>query len=236
MVDEITREARTMAKRTGAKRAAPKRAGAKRATSKTTRPAGSSKQPHGDSAAALRQALLDLVETQGWRDLSFADIAEQAGVPIADAHRIYSSKAAILLALSRALDERILSSLESDPLEGSAKDRLFDLLMRRFDVLKGDGAAYRRLMRQLPATPGEFAALMCQLRRSLALMLETAGISASGLKGALRLKGLTAIYFAGLRAFSADESEDLAKTMAEVDKRLGQAERLSEMLGRRRAA
>jgi hypothetical protein len=40
----------------------------------------------------------------------------------------------------------------------------------------------------------------------------------------------------GLRAFASDESEDLSKTMAEVDKRLGQAERLSGMLNRRRAA
>lgn len=216
-----------------------KRAAAKKTTSKTKRPARSGPArtaSGGDPAAALRRALLDLVETQGWIDLSFAEIAEHAGVPIAEAHRLYPSKTAVLLALTRSVDERILSGVAADPLEGSAKDRLFDLLMRRFDILKAHRGAYRRLMRQLPATPPEFAALLCQLRRSLALTLETAGISASGLKGALRLKGLLAIYLAGLRAFASDESEDLSKTMAEVDKRLGQAERLSGMLNRRRAA
>jgi hypothetical protein len=70
----------------------------------------------------------------------------------------------------------------------------------------------------------------------LSLTLETAGISASGLKGALRLKGLLAIYLAGLRAFASDESDDLSKTMAEIDKRLGQAEKISEMVQRRRPA
>ncbi|WP_395020481.1 hypothetical protein [Dongia sp.] len=208
-----------------------KRAGAKKAARKTApKPA---RAGGGDSAAALRRALLKLVETQGWIDLSFAEIADQAGVPIAEAHRVYPSKTAILLGLSRAIDERILTSLGGDPLEGTAKDRLFDIIMRRFDILKGDREAYRRLMRQLPATPDSFAALLCQLRRSLALTLEAAGISASGLKGALRLKGLLAIYLAGLRAFAQDESDDLAKTMAEIDKRLGQAERLSGMLHRR---
>jgi ubiquinone biosynthesis protein COQ9 len=220
-----------MAKRAGAKKTARKKAAApKRPAAKTARASG------GDSAAALRRALLDLVETQGWIDLSFAEIAEHGGVPIAEAHRIYSSKTAILIGLTRAIDERILNSLASDPLEGSAKDRLFDIVMRRFDVLKADRNAYRRLMRQLPATPNAFAALLCQLRRSFALTLETAGISASGLKGALRLKGLLAIYVAGLRVFANDESEDLAKTMAEIDKRLGQAEKISEMLQRRRPA
>lgn len=226
-----------MAKRAGAKKAARKSA-PKRAAPKTSGPKASDtkrgRASGGDAADSLRRALLELVETQGWIDLSFAEIAEQAGVPIAEAHRIYSSKTAILLGLTRSIDERILNSLAVDPLEGSAKDRLFDIVMRRFDVLKADRNAYRRLMRQLPATPNAFAALLCQLRRSLSLALETAGISASGLKGALRLKGLLAIYAAGLRVFANDESEDLAKTMAEIDKRLGQAERLSEMLQRRR--
>ena len=213
-----------MAKRAGAKKTARKAA---------AKPARASS---GDSAGALRQALLGLVETQGWIDLSFAEIAEKAGVPIAEAHRIYPSKTAVLLGLTRSIDERILTSLTNDPLEGTAKDRLFDIVMRRFDVLKSDREAYRRLMRQLPATPGAFAALLCQLRRSLSLSLEAAGISASGLKGALRLKGLLAIYVAGLRAFANDDSEDLAKTMAEIDKRLGQAEKISEMVQRRRPA
>jgi ubiquinone biosynthesis protein COQ9 len=210
-----------------------KRAAAKKKTAGTAKRAPRS-TGGGDAAASLRRALLALVETQGWTDLSFAEITEQAGVPIAEAHRLYPNKTAVLLGLTRAIDERILSGLQTDPLEGSAKDRLFDIVMRRFDLLKADRNAYRRLMRQLPATPNAFAALLCQLRRSLALTMEAAGISASGLKGALRLKGLLAIYIAGLRAFANDESEDLSKTMAEIDKRLGQAERLSEMLERRR--
>jgi AcrR family transcriptional regulator len=218
-----------MAKRAGAKKAARKTA-ARRTSPAAGRASGA------DAAAALRRALLKLVETQGWIDLSFAEVAEKAGVPIAEAHRIYPSKTAVLLGLTRAIDERILNSLATDPLEGTPKDRLFDIVMRRFDVLKTDREAYRRLMRQLPATPSAFAAVVCQLRRSLSLTLETAGISASGLKGALRLKGLLAIYLAGLRAFASDESDDLSKTMAEIDKRLGQAEKISEMVQRRRPA
>ena len=219
-----------MAKRVGTGRAGTKKKAAK--AKRATRAAAHSGSQ--DGAAALRQALLDLVEERGWLDLSFADIVEKAGLSIAEAHGIYRSKTAILVAITRTIDERVFAGLENDPLEGSVKDRLFDLLMRRFDVLKADQGAYRRLMRQLPATPAESAAVLCRLRRSLSMMLEAAGVSASGLRGALRLKGLGLIYAAGLRAFANDESEDLAKTMAEVDKRLGQAERLSGMLHRRR--
>jgi ubiquinone biosynthesis protein COQ9 len=188
-----------------------------------------------DAAGALRGALLKLVETQGWRDLSLAEIAAEAGLPIAEAHAIYPSKAAILVGLVRELDEEILGSLAAEPLDGSAKDQLFDLLMRRFDALNRHRGAYLALIRELPTTPIEFGCMTGQVRRSLGLMLETAGLSASGLKGLVRVNGLMAIYASALRVWPRDDSADLAKTMAELDKRLGQAERLSGMLHRRAA-
>lgn len=201
---------------------------AKKPTAGKTR-ARKGSAPMGDPAERLRAALLHLLATQGWRDLSLAAIAEEAGLDMAQAHEVYPTKAAILLALARATDNDILESLKEDPLEGGTRDRLFDLLMRRFDHLQQQRDAYATLLRELPHTPPEAAMLSCQVRRSLALMLETAGLSASGLKGMLRVQGLMMIYLAGLRVWSRDDSEDLAKTMAEIDKRLGQAARISEM-------
>ncbi|MDY0871348.1 hypothetical protein [Dongia rigui] len=214
-----------------AKRATKKAASAKRPSARDR----SGKRPN-DPAAALRAALLHLIATQGWRDLSLAEIAQSAGLDMATAHGIYATKAAILLGLARTNDADILGSLQSDPLDGSAKDRLFDLLMRRFDRLQQDRDAYLTLLRELPQTPFEAACLTKQMRRSLALTLETAGISASGLKGLVRLQGLIGIYLAGLHAWRRDDSADLSKTMAEIDKRLTQAVKITEMFNPRRAA
>ena len=55
-------------------------------------------------------------------------------------------------------------------------------------------------------------------------MLEAAGIDASGLKGALKAKGLALVWLATLRAFLADDGEDLGATMAALDKALKRAE------------
>ncbi len=205
----------------------------KSATKQRTAKSRKTAAPASDDSARLRAALLHLIATQGWRDLSLAAIAEEADLDMARAHAAYPTKGAILLGLARETDNDILRSLKGDPLEGDAKDRLFDLLLRRFDHLQQNRDAYLTLLRELPQTPFEAACLSRQLRRSMALMLETAGISASGLKGLLRLQGLVAIYLAGLHAWRRDESEDLAKTMAEVDKRLGQAVRITEMFAAR---
>ena len=206
-----------------------------RKTAKAARPKARPKPSPADPKAALREALLRMVAAGGWRDLSYADIAKDAGLSLAAAYEAYPSKGAILTGIGRDIDARLFASLEDDPLDGSPKDRLFDLLMRRFDVLNEHREAYAALAWELPRTPVEAGCLALQLRRSLANMLEAAGLSASGLRGALRIEGLGAIYACALRVWLKDETADLSKTMAELDKRLGQVERWIGMT-RRKAA
>jgi AcrR family transcriptional regulator len=207
-----------------------------RKTAKTAKPKAAKRKPaSSDPRAALREALLRMVAAGGWRDLSYADIAKDAGLSLAAAYEAYPSKAAILTGIGRDIDARLFASLEDDPLDGSPKDRLFDLLMRRFDALNDHREAYAALAWELPRTPVEAGCLALQLRRSLANMLEAAGLSASGLRGAFRIEGLGALYACALRVWLKDETADLSKTMAELDKRLGQVERCINMT-RRKAA
>jgi ubiquinone biosynthesis protein COQ9 len=206
-----------------------------RKTAKAARPKARSKPSPADPKAALREALLRMVAAGGWRDLSYADIAKEAGLRLAAAYEAYPSKGAILTGIGRDIDARLFASLEEDPLEGSPKDRLFDLLMRRFDALNEHREAYAALAWELPRTPVEAGCLALQLRRSLANMLEAAGLSASGLRGAFRIEGLGALYACALRVWLKDDTADLSKTMAELDKRLGQVERWMNMT-RRKAA
>lgn len=214
------------ARKTAAGAAGPK-------TAKRPRP--KTKPSTGGPKAALREALLRMVKAGGWRNLSYADIAKDAGLSLAAAYQAYSSKAAILTGIGRDIDARLFASLDEDPLDGSAKDRLFDLVMRRFDALNDHREAYAALAWELPRTPLEASCLLFQLRRSLANMLEAAGLSASGLRGALRIEGLGAIYAAALRVWLKDDSADLSKTMAELDKRLGQVERCINVTHRKSA-
>ena len=206
-----------------------------RKTAKAARPKSRAKPSPADPKAALREALLRMVAAGGWRDVSYADIAKDAGLSLSAAYEAYPSKAAILTGIGRDIDARLFASLDEDPLDGSPKDRLFDLLMRRFDVLNEHREAYAALAWELPRTPVEAGCLALQLRRSLANMLEAAGLSASGLRGAFRIEGLGALYACALRVWLKDETADLSKTMAELDKRLGQVERCMNMT-RRKAA
>jgi AcrR family transcriptional regulator len=208
------------------KPAAPKRkaAGGKAAGSKTAIPGGSA-AGKGDVGAALRSALLAEMATLGWRDLTFSDIVAAAGVPLAEAFRVYQSKMGVLLGVVAATDRALLEGLDREPLDGSPRDRLFDLIMRRFDQHAEHKAAFSALLRDLRRHPLEAVCLTARIERSMALLLDLAGVPSTGLRGLLRGKALGALYFHVFGRWLKDESADSAATMALLDKRLEQVER-----------
>jgi AcrR family transcriptional regulator len=170
-------------------------------------------------------AALACIARQGWRRLSLADIAAEAGLPILRVYRLFSSKTAILRGFFRRVDEAVLAApLDSEPDE-RPRDRVFDLLMRRFDALTPYRAALEALGRELPTDPLAALAAGAGLLRSMRWMLEAAGISGEGLGGALAVKLTAAAYLATLRVWLRDESPDLAPTMAALDRRLRGIER-----------
>ena len=182
---------------------------------------------------ALVGAAFALAAESGWRTVSVAGAARRADLPLDRARARFPARMALLLRFGRIADQAALSLA---PREGPHRDRLFDLLMRRFDVLQAHRGGVLTLMRALPADPCLAALLAAANLRSMGWMLEGAGIAAHGPRGRLRRKGLLAVWLMALRAWRDDTSEDLSSTMAALDRALGQAERLDGWLAGRRAA
>ena len=128
-----------------------------------------------------------------WGDLSLAEIAEAADVPIGDVYPVFSSRQAILDGFVRRVDAAVLAESDPEAMEGSARDRLFDVLMRRFDALDPHKDAIGNLAFDQIRDPLGAMCSACQLRRSMALMLEAAGLSSSGLRGLILHPGIAAM-------------------------------------------
>ena len=179
-----------------------------------------------DIPGAILDAALDLAARQSWRETSLADIAGVAGVSLADVRAHYSSKPAIVAAFVRRVDAAVLAGDQPELAGEPARDRLFDVMMRRFDALAPHREAVRSILRAGPGDPAAVLSGACSLACSMAWMLEAARIGNEGIPGALRIKGLVLIYLSVLRVWLEDESDDMARTMAALDRRLGQADRL----------
>ena len=170
-------------------------------------------------------AMLALLAGEGWRRVSLAAVAEEAGLSVLQVHRLFPSRSAILRGFFRRIDEAALAApLDVEPDE-RPRDRVFDLLMRRFDALQPYRAALAALRRDLPGDPLGALALGVALLGSMRLTLETAGISCGGIGGMLAVKLTAAAYLAAVHTWSRDESPDLAPTMATLDRRLRGIER-----------
>lgn len=187
-------------------------------------PGGAASPPVSDRDRII-DAALALIAAEGWRRLSMAAVAAEAGLPILNLYRAFPSKVAILCAFFRRVDEAVLATPVEAELDERPRDRVFDLLMRRFDALKPYRGAIEVLGRELPTDPLAAMVAGAGLLRSMAWMLEAAGIAADGLGGILAVKLTVAAYMRTLREWLRDDTVDLAPTMAALDRRLRGLER-----------
>lgn len=176
---------------------------------------------------------VDLAAEKGWRALTLADIAQAARVPISALYRHYPTKVDLLAGLGRMIDQAALSEALPGEQE-SPRDRLFDLLMRRFDVLSAHRAGVKAILRDLRLEP--LAALLQgrQLELSMRWTLQSAGIATAGLFGRARVHALCLLYLLVLRVWEQDDSPELDRTMKALDQRLHQAEQWQNTFGRGR--
>lgn len=178
----------------------------------------------------LIEAAMALAARDGWHGLRMTDIAEHCQLPLSDALVLVANKQHILAGFTRRVNRTVLAGTPPPDPSETPRDRLFDLLMRRFDALQSYRAALHRIARDLGRDP---LAAACHLRRladAMTLMLECAGIDTSGTAGRFRVKGLALVYAAALKAWFDDDSPDLAHTMAVLDRGLMRAERLAGLL------
>ena len=172
-------------------------------------------------------AALRLAEKEGWRKISLSDIARKAYVSLAGVHNRFRSKTAILEAFIGEIDSAVLKKVKPADMEAPARDRIFDVLMTRLDVLKPYKGALKRIhgeCRCAPPGPGTLQ-LACTSMNSCKWMLAAAGIPTQGPIGCARVSGLMCLYARVVPVWLADDDPDMARTMAALDRELRNGER-----------
>src|SRR5262249_45818248 len=125
----------------------------------------------------------------------------------------------------RRVDEAVLAAPPAAEPDERPRDRVFDLLMRRFDALQSYKPGFVVLHRELPRDPLTAVAVGGNLLHSVAWTFEAAGVGRGGIGGMVAVKLTLAAYLATQRVWLRDDSPDLAPTMAELDRRLRGVER-----------
>ena len=175
------------------------------------------------------EAFMALLAEKSIETIGLAEIAERADVSLADLRGEFASPLAILAANVKQLDRQVLAGSDPDMEEEDARERLFDVLMRRLELLAPHKEAVRSLLRSARRDPPLALALNAMTVRSQQWMLTAAGIGASGPKGMMRAQGM-ALLFANVLRTWVDDDDDQTKTLAALDNQLARGQRFASLL------
>lgn len=171
---------------------------------------------------ALLASALDIASQKGWASVTMPEAARNAGLDMGEVRKRFPFKTTILFRLGTLADQ---SALIDDGSSLPPREALFDLLMRRLDVFQQYRNGVIAVLDALPFDPPLVAALGVATLDSMRWIAGAAGIDTTGLRGVIRVQGVTAIWTHMLRSWKSDASEDLGVTMAALEQALSRAER-----------
>ncbi|MGL4496085.1 MAG: TetR/AcrR family transcriptional regulator [Beijerinckiaceae bacterium] len=171
-----------------------------------------------DPRERIVEATMALAAERDWNEIELTDIAARAEVSLLQLRDAFPSKGAILGGFARLIDRKVLGDSADDLAGEPAKERLFDVLMRRLDALAPYKAALRRLKPAVMRDPVTAMALNSVAVNSHRYMLAAANIPTSGPLGALRTQGLAIGFARVVDIWLRDDDPDQSRTMAELDR------------------
>jgi hypothetical protein len=175
----------------------------------------------------LARAALAVAGAKPWREATLMELAIAANRPVSDFYSASLGEA--VDCVEEAFDRAIAEELERlDPTQ-SVRDRLFELIMRRFEAMEPHRPAVIAMEAGQDRDPIALAAAHQRHVRAARWVLALAGLEADGMSGQARAQGLGVIIGQARGAWRSDDAGDFAKTMASLDKNLRRAE---EMFGR----
>jgi AcrR family transcriptional regulator len=207
-----------------------------RSTSRTSRTASAPQQAgaaaSGGNSSRERviATFMTLLAEKSIEQIGLAEIAEGAGISLAELRTLFNSKLAIYAAHMKEIDRQVLAGIDPDMAEEPPRERLFDVLMRRIETLVPYKDAVRSLVRSAGRNPGLAITLNGLAVRSEQWMLTAADISASGPRGMIRSQGLALLFASVLRTWIDDDDPANARTMAALDRALARGPRWSGFL------
>lgn len=175
----------------------------------------------------LARAALTLAAAAPWREVTLLKLADAAARPISDFYGASLGEA--VDCVEEAFDRAIGDNLEALDPGQSVRDRLFELIMRRFEAMEPHRAAVLAMEVGADRDPTLMAAAHQRHVRCARWVLALSGLEADGMTGQARAQGLGVIIGQARMAWRSDDAGDFNRTMASLDKNLRRAE---EMFGR----
>lgn len=178
---------------------------------------------HAPLLKALGEAALALCAEKSWVDVGLLSLCQEAGQSLSACAEAGITRFSVAEYLDQKLDRAMLEAVADIEAEAPSRDRLFDVIMARFDAMQDQRAAWVSILEADAQEPAASFARAARRLRTAAWALEAIGISTDSLKATARVMGL-ARRLRKIEALWLKDDADLSKTMAGLDQTLRESE------------
>jgi hypothetical protein len=171
----------------------------------------------------------DLINDIGWEEFSLEKLSTKEKIPINDLKVFFKCKNSIVDKFSRMIDKKIESKLRIDDFKDSSKkDILFELIMMRFDEMESFKGSLVKILDVSKNKPLLISIITKNVMNTMDFFLELSNSYNNYAFDILKKNFLFFIYSITFKTWLSDDTEDLSKTMAELDKLLSTAENFQQ--------
>jgi AcrR family transcriptional regulator len=185
--------------------------------------------PKTDPASALADAALKLLAKKSWSELTLAEVAKAAKLPMTQLQSLTPAKPALMGVILRRIGSETTARYKPEKGSASVRDRIFDVMMTWFEVLGSRKPAARSLYEGLGRDPLSLLAAREEIVAAASWLLALAQAD-TGPMIPLRALGLAGVMARAIPIWL-DDGKDMAKTMARLDGDLSRIENLLRRTG-----
>jgi len=171
----------------------------------------------------LARAALALAAKKPWQNVTLDQIVSSAKLPPKEIKKKYKNAEELLPVIVKLIDTETAARVRIRDRKAPTHDRLFEVMMARFDSLQSHRKGIVSIMKAAKTNPSIIAIIFRSLMTSMQHMLRLAHMERKGTRGNLQQIGLFSIYHMALWRWKNDPTPDLARTMPIIDRtiRLG---------------
>ena len=171
----------------------------------------------------------DLINDIGWEEFSIEELSIREKIPLNELKIYFKCKYSIVDRFSKLIDKNIESKLRIQDFENSSKkDILFELMMMRFDEMDEFKSSLAKILDASKNKPLLISIITKNVMNTMDFFLELSNSYNNYAFDFLKKNFLFLIYSITFKTWLSDNTEELSKTMAELDRLLSAAENFQQ--------
>ena len=181
-----------------------------------------------DKKFKLVKSSFNIIEKSGWKSFSLQKLSYAEKIPINEIKIFFKSEITILDEFSKMIDIKVEKSFDYAELTNtSVKDNLFELIMLRLEYMQPYRNALKSIKSSFKSDPLVAKSVAKNVMNSLDFYLELTNAYNDSFLDIFKKKSIFLIYSYIFMIWLEDDSDELSKTMSELDKLLTFSEKIA---------